>query len=84
MLLTLTKCQECNKPLASGCMHHPLYDQTLIHENDNSQEGGKVTIEELSKVSGLDENTLLHRLAAVLSERNNDLMSIIDVTRPAV
>ena len=83
MLPTLIKCQERNKLLASGRTHHPLSDQSLTHENDNSQKESRITIEELSKVSSLDENTLLHRIAAVLRDRNEDLMSIIDVTTPA-
>ena len=83
MLPTLIQCQECNQPVASGCTHNVPRDQPLVHQNDNSQKKNNITVEELSTVSGLDEDILLQRLAMILRDRNEDLTSIIDTTSPA-
>lgn len=40
-------------------------------ENDNSQAAVAISFSDLALLSGLDEDTLLHRIAAVLAKRED-------------
>lgn len=79
MLSTITECRECGTLLSAKPMRRQVDCCALTSNNDNSPPKVTVTIEHLSEVSGLSEDTLLHRLAMALCERNQDLSEVLNV-----